>query len=176
MLYWVSDRGHTPQMRLSEAAGKCRSIHDCYRSRTLCRSPTIHGQGSGVASVLGGWEFGISSTSKNADLAWEFIKIAQAKDHMTYMANHGGMLPPSTVVANGPGFLNFAPPFQKIFGDLLAKSVSQPQDADFQVWGAGFNQATTTLIQNPATTVDEVINQMKAYVGGQLGPDKVEAR
>lgn len=138
--------------------------------------PTIHGQEPGIASVLGGWEFSVSSSSRNADLAWEFIKLAQEKEHMVFAANHGGWIPPSTTTAADPAYVDFAPPFQKTFADLLPKSVPQPQDADFQVWGAGFNQATTLLIQNPAASVDDAITMMKDYITGQLGSSRVVSR
>lgn len=138
--------------------------------------PTIRGQEPGIASVLGGWEFAVSSSSPNADLAWEFIKIAQEKEHMIFAANHGGWIPPSTTAAADPAYVDFAPPFQSIFAELLPESVPQPQEADFQVWGAGFNQATTLLIQDPAASVDEAITVMKDYITGQLGPDQVVSR
>jgi multiple sugar transport system substrate-binding protein len=136
--------------------------------------PTIHGQGSGIASMLGGWELSIANTSPNADLAWEFIQVAQQQANMINASNWGGWMPPSASTAAQPGYVNYAPPYQKTFADLLPKSVEQPQSADFQVWGAGFNNATTALIQDPSTSVDKAINIMKTYITNQLGSDKVE--
>jgi multiple sugar transport system substrate-binding protein len=136
--------------------------------------PTINGQGQGIASVLGGWELAISSNSPNADLAWQFINVAQQQANMIDASNWGGWVPPSTTANTAPGYVDYAAPYQKTFAELVPKSVPQPQVTDFQVWGAGFNNATTAIMQNPPISVNAAINIMKSYVTNQLGSANVE--
>lgn len=136
--------------------------------------PTIYGQGSDIASVLGGWDLAISAHTQNAALAWDFVNIAQNTKNMIDASNWAGWIPPSTVADANPLYLNYAPPFQAEFAKLLPVSQEEPNTADFVVWGTAFNEATGQLISNPATSIDQAIGTMKTYVSQQLGSNMVE--
>jgi multiple sugar transport system substrate-binding protein len=136
--------------------------------------PTINGQVSGVASVLGGWELAIGSQTANPDLAWDFINFAQQQNNMIDASNWGGWIPPATTAASAPQYTNYAPPFQAEFAKLMPVSQEEPVTADFTVWGTGFNDAVSAIIQNPNISVSAAIAIMKTYITNQLGPSKVE--
>jgi multiple sugar transport system substrate-binding protein len=140
----------------------------------VAQLPTINGQGAGVASVLGGWELAIGAHTQNADLAWDFINTAQQQTNMVDASNWGGWIPPAKPAAQSALYENYAPPFQKEFAKILSYSVEEPNTSDFSVWGTGFNDATSAIIQNPNTTVDQAIQVMKSYVTNQLGASNVE--
>ena len=140
----------------------------------VAQLPTINGQGAGVASVLGGWELAIGAHTQNADLAWDFINTAQQQTNMVDASNWGGWIPPAKPAATSALYENYAPPFQKEFAKILSYSVEEPNTADFSVWGTGFNDATSAIIQNPNTSVDQAIQVMKSYVTNQLGASNVE--
>ena len=90
--------------------------------------PTSKGQAPGSASTLGGWAVAISKVTKHPELSWGLIKIMESTDNQVYIANHAGFVPPSQEVAKSADFLNYAPPFNKAFGDALPNSAT---------WGAG---------------------------------------
>jgi len=136
--------------------------------------PTINGQPPGYASSLGGWELSIGAQTAHAQLAWDFIQVAQQQTNMIDASNWGGWVPPSSVAASAPAFINYAPPYQAFFAKLLPASQEEPNTAPFTVWGTGFNNATGAIIQNPGISVSAAVNVMKSYITNQLGASKVE--
>jgi multiple sugar transport system substrate-binding protein len=140
----------------------------------VTKLPTIDGQGAGYASSLGGWELSIGAQTAHAQLAWDFIQTAQQQVNMIDASNWGGWVPPSTSADNAPLYVNYAPPYQKFFAQLLPSAQEEPTTAPFTIWGTGFNDATGAIIQNPSTTVDQAISIMENYITGQLGASKVE--
>ncbi len=147
---------------------------DAPKIMAATKLPTINGQAPGYASSLGGWELSIGAQTANAQLAWDFIQIAQHQDNMINASNWGGWVPPTKSADSDPRFVNYAPPYQAFFASLLPAAQEEPVTAPFTVWGTGFNNATGAIIQHPNTTVDQAINIMKTYISGQLGASKVE--
>jgi multiple sugar transport system substrate-binding protein len=138
--------------------------------------PTINGQSPGYASSLGGWELSIGSQTAHAQLAWDFIQTAQQQVNMIDASNWGGWVPPASSANSAPRYVNYAPPYQKFFAQLLPSAQEEPTTAPFTIWGTGFNDATGAIIQNPSTTVAQAISIMQNYITGQLGASKVEVQ
>lgn len=139
--------------------------------------PSVNGQAQpNIGSALGGWELGIGARSKNQDLAWKFIEVAQRRENMINGANWAGWVPPDSKYWTDPMFVNLAPKYQTFFAKLMDSSKSLPNIPDYDVWANGFNTATGEIIQKPDTSVDDAIKTMKDYVSGQLSGDKVETR
>jgi multiple sugar transport system substrate-binding protein len=137
--------------------------------------PTSKGQAPGSASTLGGWAIAISKVTKHPQLAWGLIKIMEATDNQTYIANHAGFVPPSQTVAKSDGFLNYAPPFNKAFGDALPNSRLVPSEQEgYPAWVQGIGQATGQIATDPNTSVDAAIKILHDTVANQVGADKVE--
>ncbi len=137
--------------------------------------PTSKGQAPGSASTLGGWAVAISKVTKHPQLSWGLIKIIQSDDNQTYIANRAGFVPPSQTVAHSDGFLNFAPPFNKAFGDALPNSKLVPSEQEgYPAWVQGIGQATGQIATDPNTSVDAAIKILHDTVANQVGPDKVE--
>ena len=135
--------------------------------------PTIHGQGSDIASVADGWDVGIYSKTKHAKLAWELVNLSEQPANEALIANNGGYVPPDPAVGNNPTYLNWAPPYQKIFANILPHSTVTLTTADFTKWTVGFGDATALLLQNPKATVQDAINMMKQTDTALLGSTKV---
>lgn len=141
----------------------------------VAKVPTENGQAPGYATALGGWELCIGSHAKNADMAWNFINICQQQTNMINAANHAGFLPPVKSYWTDPAFVNYAPPFNGFFAQLIPAGVVLGNSLnDYDVWANGFNSATGAIMQKPQTTVDQAVGIMKQYVTNQLGADKVE--
>src|SRR5207302_5778 len=112
--------------------------------------PTSTGQAPGSASTLGGWAVGISKVTKHPELSWGLLKIMESDDNQTYIANRAGFVPPSQKVAKSDGFLSFAPPFNKAFGDALPNSKLVPSEQEgYPAWVQGIGQATGQIATDP---------------------------
>ena len=137
--------------------------------------PTSKGQAPASASTMGGWAIATSKVTKHPDLSWGLIKIMESNDNQTYIANRAGFVPPSQVVAKSDGFLNFAPPFNKAFGDALPNSRLVPSEQEgYPAWVQGIGQATGQIATDPNTSVDAAIKILHDAVANQVGADKVE--
>ena len=137
--------------------------------------PTSHGQAPGSASTLGGWAVAISKVTKHPQLSWGLLKVIQSDDNQTYIANRAGFVPPNQTVAKSLGYLEFAPPFNKAFGDALPNSRLVPSEQEgYPVWVQGIGQATGQIATDPSTSVDAAIKILKDTVTNQVGADKVE--
>ncbi|HEX3508908.1 MAG TPA: extracellular solute-binding protein [Candidatus Dormibacteraeota bacterium] len=137
--------------------------------------PTSKGQAPGTASTLGGWAIATSKVTQHPELAWGLIKIMESADNQTYIANRAGFVPPSQAVAKSDGYLNFAPPFNKAFGDALPNSRLVPSEQEgYPAWVQGIGQATGQIATDPSTSVDAAIKILHDTVANQVGADKVE--
>jgi len=137
--------------------------------------PTSKGQAPGSASTLGGWAVAISQATKHPQLSWGLIKIIESDENQVFIANRAGFVPPSQTVAHSDGFLNFAPPFNKAFGDALPNSRPVPSEQEgYPAWVQGIGQATGQIATDPSTSVDQAIKILHDAVANQVGADKVE--
>jgi multiple sugar transport system substrate-binding protein len=137
--------------------------------------PTSKGQAPGTASTLGGWAIATSKVTKHPELSWGLIKIMESAENQTYIANRAGFVPPSQTVAKSDGFLNFAAPFNKAFGDALPNSKLVPSEQEgYPAWVQGIGQATGQIATDPSTSVDAAIKILHDTVANQVGADKVE--
>ncbi len=137
--------------------------------------PTSKGQAPGSASTLGGWAVAISKATKHPQLSWGLLKIIESDDNQVFIANRAGFVPPSQTVAKSPGFLNFAPPFNKAFGDALPNSKPMPSEQEgYPAYVQGIGQATGQIATDPNTSVDQAIKILHDTVANQVGADQVE--
>ena len=135
--------------------------------------PTANGKG--FASVLSGWDYGISSqaTSAQATATMEFLNIAQNTSNLVKAADWAGWVPPVQSDWTAPAYSNFAAPFNEEFGKLLPFSTELPSSANFSVWAQGLEQATGLIAQTPSTTGAQAMTSMKNFVTNQLGASGV---
>jgi hypothetical protein len=99
----------------------------------------------------------------------------ESADNQTYIANRAGFVPPSQTVAKSDGFLNFAPPFNKAFGDALPNSRLVPSEQEgYPAWVQGIGQATGQIATDPNTSIDAAIKILHDTVANQVGAEKVE--
>ncbi len=139
----------------------------------VARVPTQNGQAPGSATTIAGWSWGISRVSKNPDLAWALIEIMQQQKNMIDHANWAGFLPPSSKAAAAASFANFAPP-QGEFRNYAAFATPIPSDPGFPVYGRAINDATGKIVQNPNTSIADVLKIIKNDMTNELGSNKVE--
>jgi multiple sugar transport system substrate-binding protein len=133
--------------------------------------PTINGPG--YASTLSGWDFGISSHTKDAEADIDLINVMQESTNMINAANWAGWVPPVKSYWTIPLYDNFAKPFNEEFGNILPYSSELPATSNYSVWVEAIEQASGAIAQKPNTTGAQAMAQMKSYVSNQLGPSEV---
>jgi len=138
----------------------------------VAKIPDING--SGYASLLGCWDLAIGASTQHAQLAWDFVNVAQEEGNMLSAAKGAGFVPPDSKYWNAPAYANVAPPFTHFFATLLPYSGLAPELSKYSVWGTGFEQATGALVSNPNESVQGAVDIMRKYVTGQLGASQVE--
>jgi multiple sugar transport system substrate-binding protein len=62
----------------------------------------VPNQNTQTATLLGGWEFGIPTTSKNKDLAWELLTIMLEPKVISPWLQQTGLIPTQKTVGSGP--------------------------------------------------------------------------
>lgn len=129
--------------------------------------------GKGIASTLAGWDLAISSHAKNAQLAYDFINVAQNPTNLIDAANWAGWVPPVESDWKLPAYTNFAPPYNADFAKILPSATETPTSANYSVWVQGMGEATGQFVQNPHTTVAQALSTLKTYVTEQLGSSAV---
>jgi multiple sugar transport system substrate-binding protein len=133
--------------------------------------PTIDGRAPGIASMMGGWDLAISKNSKHPELAWEIIEMLQEKENSIKFNFASGWIPPKADYAVSAEFNDLAPPFHKIFGEILKISQPVPTGPEFGPWTYAMAQAGEKLVIDPNTSIDQVVADFKAYVINQIGEE-----
>ncbi len=117
----------------------------------------------------------ISKVTKHPQLSWGLMKIMEADDNQVFIANRAGFVPPSQTVAKSDGFLNYAPPFNKAFGDALPNSKPMPSEQEgYPAYVQGIGQATGQIATDPNTSVDQAIKILHDTMANQVGAGNVE--
>jgi multiple sugar transport system substrate-binding protein len=129
--------------------------------------------GGGLASTLAGWDLAISSHAPDAQMAYNFINVAQDPTNLIDAANWAGWVPPVKSDWALPAYTNFAPPYNADFAKILPYSTETPTSANYSVWVQGMGEATGMFVQNPKTTVSQALSTMVNYVTQQLGNNAV---
>lgn len=135
--------------------------------------PTSNGKS--FASILSGWDYGISShaTVAQAAATMNFLNIAQDSTNLIDAANWAGWVPPVKSDWTVPAYTNFAAPFNEEFGRVLPYSSELPSSSNFSVWAQAIEQASGLITQTPKTTGTQAMASIKNFVTNQLGPSSV---
>ena len=137
--------------------------------------PTIDGHSPGVASTLGGWDFGIYAKSTKKDLAWKFIQVYLQKKNVILAGLTNGHIPPLLAAQQDEAWTS-VDPFNVEYQKLIPVSVGSPVKSGSNTWAMGLLTATEAVVLDPNLSVDDAISKMDDYVSNQLGPEMVEKK
>ena len=164
---------YVPQIFNKVICGPCWPEAD--KELGIAPIPTSQGQAPGIATAFSGWDMVLTKASAHPDEAWKVVNFMFEKDNALEVGNYAGFVPPIPAYNTEKAYIDFAPSTQKTFADLLPIGKSAPSNADYKVWAFAIAQATETMVLHPETTVDRAVADMKTYVEGQIGADKIQA-
>lgn len=163
---------YVPQMWNKDICGPCWP--DSANAIGVAAIPTSNGQAPGIATAFSGWSLAMAKSSKHPDIAFKLINSMMEKDSALTVGNYAGLVPAIPAYNKEKIYVDFAPATQTFFADLAPVGKFPPSNGDYKVWAFAFAQATQTIVLHPETSVDDAVAQMKSYVAGQIGDDKVE--
>ncbi|MCL8000252.1 extracellular solute-binding protein [Brucella sp. 21LCYQ03] len=139
--------------------------------------PTSQGQEPGHGGSFNAVVLAMSKSTADPDLAWSAMEIMQDKKNMMNIAAWVAAVPSVSTMRTDEEFLALSrKPFQKSFADLTDIATGMPSQAEFPIWGNGFQQATQAMVLKPQTTIDEGVEILRSYMANQVGEENLETQ
>ena len=136
--------------------------------------PTQNGQAPGGVSMSGGWTLAMSAKTKNADLAFDFMKIALSRENALWYDTTNAKIAVRKDVASDPSYLK-ANPFMKDVSDVLEFSHYRPANGVYPKISAAAQEATGDVITGKKTP-QQAAADYDAAVKQIVGADKTIAK
>jgi multiple sugar transport system substrate-binding protein len=125
-----------------------------------------------LKTVAGTDGWGISTSTKAPNEAWEVVKFLSNKDSSIDMTTFGGNIPALRSVAEMPVFAEFGPPNTKIFYESLDYAKTVPSPKNFNIVDPILNRHYQT-IWNGEKSVEEALAAADAEVTVEM--EKLQA-
>jgi multiple sugar transport system substrate-binding protein len=118
---------------------------------------------------MGGWMFGIPETSKNKDLAWEFLVSMLEPEHIAEFAK-SGYLPTQVPVGEGQysGILRETIPYYDSMVSMLATGHQRPNIPEYPQIAEHIRQAIDQVYngeKTPKAALDEAAKRSAVVLG-----------
>ncbi|GAA2816172.1 extracellular solute-binding protein [Saccharopolyspora taberi] len=138
---------------------------DWSNTMTATPMPTQFGQAPGSVSMSGGWTLALSASGKKQDDAFEFVRMAVAKDNVVEYANATGNLPARADAAADPRVAGDNPVSQFWIG-LLANSHYRPARAEYPKVSEEIQKSVLEVVEgrDPAEVADRWSQQVGRIV------------
>ena len=120
-----------------------------------------------LKTVVGTDGWGIASASKNAQQAWQVVKLLSGPDASMDMVKLGGNIPALRSVSEKPEFAEFGPPNTKIFYDSLDFAATVPAPTNFNIIDPILNRHYAT-IWNGEKSVEEALQAAHAELQPEM--------
>lgn len=133
--------------------------------------PTQKGEEPGGVSMSGGWTLAASATSKNPDLAFEYMTYALNKENALWYAINNAQIAVRSDVADEPSY-QAANPFVADVTAAVAVTHFRPADSDYPQISVAVQEATEAVITGQKSAKDAAADYDKA-VRQIVGDDKV---
>jgi len=145
------------------------SMNEKFTDYDLVYQPHASGD---VRTVAGTDGWGISTSTKEKDQAWDVVKLLSGTDASIDMVKSGGNIPALRSVAEMPVFAQFCPPNTAIFYSSLDHARTVPAPTNFNIIEPLLDRHYAT-IWNGESTVEEAVNA--AHTELQAEMDKIKS-
>jgi multiple sugar transport system substrate-binding protein len=129
--------------------------------------PTQTGQAPGKVSMSGGWTWAIPQNADNPDLAWEFVKLTNDKEHQLKFAIDEVQIPVRKDVSADPSYAA-ANPSNEFFASLVPITNYRPAYSQYPRVSKEIQVATESVITGKADVAgaaQHYDDQVKAIAG-----------
>ncbi|OPG16271.1 extracellular solute-binding protein [Ferroacidibacillus organovorans] len=124
--------------------------------------------GGGFTSMSGGWTLSISSKTKNAQMAWDFIKLACNKSNMLHIDLMDANVTPRKDVAAMPAYKSAGHGILSRFASFNAFTHFRPAFAQYPSISNDIQNAMENVMTgsvSPAQAMQQYAQQVTNYVG-----------
>jgi multiple sugar transport system substrate-binding protein len=130
----------------------------------------VPNQGNQTTTLLGGWELGIPSTSKNKELAWELLTIMVEPKILTSMLLQTGYLPTQKTIGQGPQStqLNQTIPYYDKMISMIPLGQSRPTAPEFPQIDDHISKALDQVcsgLEEPKQALDDAARKSAKLLG-----------
>lgn len=133
--------------------------------------PTQKGEKPGYVSMSGGWTMAVGAKTKNAQLAFDFVKEATNKDNSLTYAKDMVLTAVRTDVAEDPSYLETSP-YQEITTEAVNYTHFRPSVTEYTKISSEVQKATENVITGQMS-VDEAAKAYDDAVINIVGKDNV---
>lgn len=133
--------------------------------------PTQNGEEPGGVSMSGGWTLAASATSKNPDLAFEYMTYVLNHENALWYAINNAQIAVRSDVAGEPSY-QAANPFVADVTEAVAVTHFRPADSDYPQISVAVQEATEAVVTGQKSPKDAAADYDKA-VRRIVGDDKV---
>ena len=133
--------------------------------------PTQNGEDPGYVSMSGGWTLAVGSKTKNAQLAFDFVKEATSKDNSLDYVKKMSLTAVRNDVAEDPGYLA-STPYTEITTEAVKYTHFRPSTTEYTKVSAKIQEAMESVITGQSS-VDEAAKAYDEAVTSIVGEDNV---
>jgi multiple sugar transport system substrate-binding protein len=145
-------------------------VNDPTKSRAAGRvgvAPLPHFPGGRSSSALGGWLYGISSFSRNADAAWTFVEFMTSAEMQAYFAREAS-LPPTRIALYESAEVTERNPQFAHQADAFRSAVPRPVTPMYPAVSAALQRFLSTAIASPKGDLERLARSAGAEIDGYL--------
>lgn len=133
--------------------------------------PTQNGEDPGYVSMSGGWTLAVGSKTKNAQLAFDFVKEATSKDNSLDYVKKMSLTAVRNDVAEDPGYLA-STPYTEITTEAVKYTHFRPSTTEYTKVSAKIQEAMESVITGQSS-VDEAAKAYDEAVTSIVGEDNI---
>lgn len=132
----------------------------------VAKLPTFAGINAPSANCQGGWQWGLSSFSKNKEATFKLIKFMSSSEAQAELSIKGGFLPVRKALYNNNAVLKANPHYTALYPVIL-RAKPRPVTANYPKVSEIIRTNVNAVVSG-AKTIDQALNDMQAGLEGVL--------
>lgn len=139
----------------------------------IALKPMVHSEGEQPASCLGGWGFGITTTTKHPEEAWQVVEFFTSREAQKQFALDYAYVPSRRALFTDPDILATYPHYEQLF-EVAETTVPRPPIGQYAQISDILQRYLSAAITNQITS-EEAMNAAARETRRVLGSQAMEA-